>query len=123
MHAINLAGARIARHAARDAAWVAGSIGPLGVRVEPWGKTGLDEAQAIFAEQAAALAEGGVDLFVLETFRDVNEIGAAIRAIRAVSRRRSSPCSRRQRTATRSMARPRSSSGRSSRSSAPTCSA
>ena len=45
VHAINLAGARIARHAARDAAWVAGSIGPLGVRVEPWGKTGLDEAQ------------------------------------------------------------------------------
>ncbi|AMY09797.1 Bifunctional homocysteine S-methyltransferase/5,10-methylenetetrahydrofolate reductase [Luteitalea pratensis] len=87
VHAINLAGARIARHAARDAAWVAGSIGPLGVRVEPWGKTGLDEAQTIFAEQAAGLAEGGVDLFVLETFRDVNEIGAAIHAIRSVSDR------------------------------------
>jgi homocysteine S-methyltransferase len=86
VHAINLAGARIAKHAARDAAWVAGSIGPLGVRVEPWGKTGLDEAEAIFAEQAAGLAEGGVDLFILETFRDVNEIGAAIRAIRSVSR-------------------------------------
>ena len=85
VHAINLAGARIAKHAARDAAWVAGSIGPLGVRVEPWGKTGLDEAEAIFAEQAAGLAEGGVDLFILETFRDVNEIGAAIRAIRSVS--------------------------------------
>jgi methionine synthase I (cobalamin-dependent)/5,10-methylenetetrahydrofolate reductase len=85
--AINAAGARIARHAARDAAWVAGSIGPLGVRVEPWGKTGLDEAEAIFAEQAAGLADGGVDLFILETFRDVNEIGAAIRAIRSVSPR------------------------------------
>ena len=85
VHAINLAGARIARHAARDAAWVAGSMGPLGVRVEPWGKTGLDEAQEIFAEQARGLAEGGVDLFVLETFRDVNEIGAAIKAIRSVS--------------------------------------
>lgn len=82
--AINVAGARIARHAARDAAWVAGSMGPLGVRVEPWGKTGLDEAEAIFAEQAQGLADGGVDLFVLETFRDVNEIGAAIRAIRGV---------------------------------------
>ncbi len=87
VHAINLAGARIARHAARDGAWVAGSMGPLGVRVEPWGKTGLDEAQAIFAEQARGLAEGGVDLFVLETFRDVNEMGAAIRAIREVSHR------------------------------------
>ncbi len=87
VHAINLAGARIARHAARDAAWVAGSLGPLGVRVEPWGRTGLDEAQAIFAEQAAGLAEGGVDLFILETFRDVNEIGAAIHAIRSVSDR------------------------------------
>ena len=87
VHAINLAGARIARHAARDAAWVAGSIGPLGVRVEPWGRTGLDEAQDIFAEQARGLAEGGVDLFILETFRDVNEIGAAIKAIRSVSDR------------------------------------
>ncbi len=85
VHAINLAGARIARHAARDDAWVAGSMGPLGVRVEPWGRTGLDEAQDIFAEQAQGLAEGGVDLFVLETFRDVNEIGAAIKAIRSVS--------------------------------------
>lgn len=85
VHAINLAGARIARHAARDAAWVAGSMGPLGVRVEPWGKTGLDEAEVVFAEQARGLADGGVDLFVLETFRDVNEIGAAIRAIRSVS--------------------------------------
>ncbi len=84
VHAITLAGARIARHAARDDAWVAGSIGPLGVRVEPWGRTGLDEAEEIFAEQARGLAEGGVDLFVLETFRDVNELGAAIKAIRSV---------------------------------------
>ncbi len=85
VHAINVAGARIARHAARESAWVAGSIGPLGVRVEPWGKTGLDEAELVFAEQAAGLAEGGVDLFILETFRDVNELGAAIRAIRRIS--------------------------------------
>ncbi len=83
---INLAAARLARHAARDVAYVAGSIGPLGVRVEPWGKLGLDEAEEIFRAQAEALAEGGVDLFMLETFRDVSELGAAIRAIRAVSR-------------------------------------
>ena len=82
---INAEGARIARRAARGESYVAGAIGPLGVRVEPWGKTGLDEAEAWFAEQAAALAEGGVDLFILETFRDINELGAAIRGVRAVS--------------------------------------
>jgi homocysteine S-methyltransferase len=82
VRAINVAGARIARHAARDEAYVAGAIGPLGVRIEPWGRTGVDEAEAIFAEQAAALLEGPVDLFVLETFRDLNEIGAAIAAVR-----------------------------------------
>ncbi len=84
VHAINVQGARIARSAAKDQAWVAGAIGPLGIRIEPWGKTGVDEAQEYFAEQARALLEGGVDLFVLETFRDVNEIGAAIRGVRSV---------------------------------------
>jgi homocysteine S-methyltransferase len=82
--ALNSQGARIARHAARDAIYVAGSIGPLGIRIEPWGKTGVDEAEEILREQARALHEGGVDLFVLETFRDVNELGAAIRAVRSV---------------------------------------
>ncbi len=84
VHAINSQGAKIARHAARDNAYVAGAIGPLGIRVEPWGKTGIDEAEEYFREQARALVNGGVDLFVLETFRDVNEIGAAIRAVRSV---------------------------------------
>ena len=83
-YAINAAGARIARHAARDQVFVAGAIGPLGIRVEPWGKTGIDEAEDIFREQARGLLDGGVDLFVLETFRDVNEIGAAIRAVRSL---------------------------------------
>lgn len=82
---INVAAAKLARHAARDGAFVAGSMGPLGVRVEPWGKTGLDEAQDIFREQAAALADGGVDAFILETFRDVSELGAAIRGVREAS--------------------------------------
>ncbi len=84
VHAINAQGAKIARHAARDQVYVAGAIGPLGIRVEPWGKTGVDEAQELFREQARALVDGGVDLFILETFRDVNEIGAAIRAVRSV---------------------------------------
>src|SRR6187401_3564639 len=85
LHAINAQGARIARHAAREQAYVAGAIGPLGIRIEPWGKTGVDEARDYFREQALALAEGGVDLFILETFRDLNEIGAAIDAVRSVS--------------------------------------
>ena len=82
---INRSGAAIARRASRDRAYVAGAIGPLGIRIEPFGKTGVDEAEACFAEQAAALLEGGVDLFILETFRDVNEIGAAISAVRSLT--------------------------------------
>src|SRR4029079_866381 len=85
LRAINEQGARIARHAADDKVYGAGSIGPLGIRIEPWGKTGVDEAREFFREQAEALAAGGVDLFILETFRDLNEIGAAIEAVRSVS--------------------------------------
>ena len=85
VQAINREGAVIARRAIEKAgveAYVAGAMGPLGVRVEPWGKTGVDEAEEMFREQAQALLDGQVDLFVLETFRDLNEIGAAIAAIR-----------------------------------------
>src|SRR5919107_2154371 len=85
LHAINVQGAKIARHAAREQAYVAGAIGPLGIRIEPWGKTGVDEAEEYFREQVAGLLEGGVDLFVLETFHDMNEIAAAIRAVRGLS--------------------------------------
>jgi len=84
VHDINLAGARLAREVAGDAAYVAGAIGPLGVRIEPWGKTGVEEAREYFREQAAALVEGGVDLLILETFRDWNEAAAAVDAARAV---------------------------------------
>jgi methionine synthase I (cobalamin-dependent)/5,10-methylenetetrahydrofolate reductase len=81
---INREGARLARQAANGRAWVAGAIGPLGIRIEPWGKTGVDEAEAYFREQAQALLDGGVDLFVLETFRDANELGAAIEAVKSI---------------------------------------
>ena len=84
IHDINAEGARLARRAANGRAYVAGAIGPLGIRIEPWGKTGVDEAEAWFREQAQALVEGGVDLFILETFRDLNELGAAISAVRSV---------------------------------------
>src|SRR3954467_7751113 len=85
LHAINEQGAKIARHAADEKAYVAGSIGPLGIRIEPWGKTGVDEAREYFREQAQALEDGGVDLFTLLPFRALYEIGAAIDAVRSVS--------------------------------------
>src|SRR5690606_18776138 len=85
MAAINREGARLARRVAHDRAWVAGSLGPLGVRVEPWGRTSVAEAEAAFREQAEALAEGGVDLFILETFGSLAEIVAAVRGVRAAS--------------------------------------
>ena len=81
---INEAGARLARESARGSAYVAGAMGPLGLRIEPWGRMGRDEAQDVFREQAQALLDGGVDLFILETFRDLNEIGAAIAAVRSI---------------------------------------
>jgi homocysteine S-methyltransferase len=84
LHEINVEGARVARRAVGGQAYVAGAIGPLGIRIEPWGKTGKDEAEAYFREQAQALLEGGVDLFILETFRDLNEVSAAIAAVRSV---------------------------------------
>ena len=79
---INATAARLAREAAKDRAYVAGAIGPLGLRIEPYGPTSFDEAKEMFRSQAAALLEGGVDLFVVETFSDVSEIRQAIRAIR-----------------------------------------
>ena len=85
VHAINVQGVRLARHAARERVYVAGAVGPLGIRIEPWGKMGVDEAEEIYREQVAALVDGGVDLFILETFRDLNELGAALAAVRALS--------------------------------------
>ncbi|HEU4686791.1 MAG TPA: bifunctional homocysteine S-methyltransferase/methylenetetrahydrofolate reductase [Vicinamibacterales bacterium] len=81
---INQAGARLARDGAGGSAYVAGAIGPLGIRIEPWGRMGRDEAHEYFREQVQALLDGGVDLFILETFRDLNEIRAAIGAVRSV---------------------------------------
>jgi methionine synthase I (cobalamin-dependent)/5,10-methylenetetrahydrofolate reductase len=84
--AINIAGAKLAREAAKPFdGLVAGSVGPLGVRIEPLGKTSLDEAHAAFLEQIAALVEGGVDLIILETFGYLDEIRQAIRAARDVN--------------------------------------
>ena len=82
--AINIAAAKVAREAAGDSVLVAGAVGPLGVRLEPFGATSRDEARTIFAEQMGALKEGGADLFILETFSDLEELVQGILAARDV---------------------------------------
>jgi len=84
---INAAGVRIAREAVAHLkekqageAWVAGAIGPLGVRLEPLGKTSLDEAREAFIEQMSALVKGGVDLLIVETMPAMNEARVALEA-------------------------------------------
>jgi homocysteine S-methyltransferase len=84
---INAAGVKLARQAVdhlqekqAGTAYVAGSIGPLGVRLEPLGKTGLDEARAAFAEQILALADAGVDMLIIETMPALNEAREALLA-------------------------------------------
>jgi methionine synthase I (cobalamin-dependent)/5,10-methylenetetrahydrofolate reductase len=93
---INIAGVRLARECVnqiRDKqaceAFVAGAIGPLGVRLEPLGKVGLDEARAAFEQQIRALVEGGpgvgADLLVIETMTSLAEAEQAILAARTVA--------------------------------------
>jgi methionine synthase I (cobalamin-dependent)/5,10-methylenetetrahydrofolate reductase len=83
---INSAGVHLAREAAKSYdVWVAGSVGPLGIRIEPLGKTSFEEARSAFREQIAALVEGGVDLLIMETFGYVEELHQAIAAARDVS--------------------------------------
>ncbi len=83
---INIAAAKIANEAVGENQYVAGAIGPLDLRIEPYGPTSFDEAKDMFSEQISALLEGGVDLFVLETFSDLAEIQQAIRAIKILSK-------------------------------------
>ena len=83
--AINQAGVRLARETAKEAAFVAGSVGPLGVRIEPLGPTSFAEARAMFREQVDALLEAGVDLLILETFGNLNELREAVRAAHEAS--------------------------------------
>jgi homocysteine S-methyltransferase len=79
---INRVAAELARAAAGDRASVVGAIGPLGLRLEPFGPTSRDEARDRFRRQVDGLLAGGVDGFVLETFSDIEEIHAALRAVR-----------------------------------------
>src|SRR5437762_126914 len=82
VRAYNVAGARLARQAAGDEVWVAASVGPTGLVPGVATEAELALAAATFAEQVAALVEGGIDLFVLETFRHLDEIRIAIDAAR-----------------------------------------
>jgi homocysteine S-methyltransferase len=80
----NRAGACLAREVAGDDLYVAGAVGPLGIRLEPLGPTSGAEARAAFREQITALIEGGVDLILIETMMDLNEAHQALLAAREV---------------------------------------
>jgi methionine synthase I (cobalamin-dependent)/5,10-methylenetetrahydrofolate reductase len=82
---INRKGVILAREAAGGNAYVGGSMGPLGVEIEPWGEISLEQVFEAFAEQAGCLAMAGVDLFILETIQDIREMEQAIRAVRSIS--------------------------------------
>lgn len=82
--AINTKAAQLAREAAGEYRLVSGAVGPLGVRLEPYGPTGKDEARGLFREQMLALKAGGADCFLLETFTDLEELEQAILAAREV---------------------------------------
>jgi homocysteine S-methyltransferase len=84
---INQAGVRIAKEVARDQAFVAGAIGPLGVRLEPLGAVSFAEARELYSEQVTALVEAGVDLLIFETFRDLDELREAVLAAREAAGR------------------------------------
>ncbi|MFO7866242.1 MAG: bifunctional homocysteine S-methyltransferase/methylenetetrahydrofolate reductase [Candidatus Aminicenantes bacterium] len=82
IQAINYQGAEIARQTAGENIYVAGSIGPLGERLEPWGVLSEEEAREIYQEQAKPLIDGGVDFLSLETFSDLHLIQQAILGIK-----------------------------------------
>ena len=81
----NKRAAEIAREAAGANVLVAGAVGPLGVRIEPFGATSREEARGLFREQMHALLEGGADCFLLETFGYLVEIEQALAAARELS--------------------------------------
>ncbi len=80
--AVNRAAAEIARRVAGEEIAVGGSIGPTGSVLEPYGELTFAEAKEAFAEQVRALAAGGVDYFIVETMSDLEEMRAAIEAVR-----------------------------------------
>ncbi len=84
------AGVSLAREEARGGAWIAGALGPLGVALEPYGRVTRKAAQEAFRESIDALIESGVDLLILETFGNVEELLAAVEAAKEARSRASS---------------------------------
>jgi homocysteine S-methyltransferase len=84
VYEINKRGAEIAKGVAKEQALVAGSVGPLGVSIEPLGKLSYEEAKDAFKEQVKGLLDGGADLIILETFSSIPELIQAIRAVKEV---------------------------------------
>ncbi|HPG38727.1 MAG TPA: bifunctional homocysteine S-methyltransferase/methylenetetrahydrofolate reductase [bacterium] len=82
---INKRGAELARSAALNNQYIAGSIGPLGLSLRPFGNLDPEEAMEAYICQAEGLLAGGVDLFILETFRNIDELAIAIRAVKKIS--------------------------------------
>lgn len=84
---VNRAGVKVARDAREISGkpvFVAGSIGPVGQPLTPVGRITPQQAFDAFKEQAEGLLEGGVDLFIVETFSDLTEITQAVKAVRSV---------------------------------------
>ena len=77
------AGVALARKEAGSSVLVAGSIGPLGVRLAPYGRVKPEQAESAFREQASLLLQSGADLILIETMSDVDEALAALRSARA----------------------------------------
>lgn len=82
---IVFAGSRIAREVAGEKAFVAGSIGPLGVQIEPLGPISREESQEFFAEIIKPMVDGGIDLLIFETFINLDELKQAVVSARKLT--------------------------------------
>ncbi len=85
VYEINKRGAELAREAADNKLYVAGSLGTLGIPLKPLGNADKEQAENAFKRQVEGLLAGGVDLFILETFQDLEELTIALRAVKALS--------------------------------------
>jgi homocysteine S-methyltransferase len=85
LYDIVFAGAKIAREVAGEKSLVAGSVGPLGVQIEPLGPISREEAQEYFSEIIKPLLDGGVDLLIFETFINLDELKQAVISARKIT--------------------------------------
>ncbi len=85
LYDINFQGAKLAKEAAGDKSWVAGAVGPLGIRIEPLGPTSRQEANEAFKEHIKPLIDGGIDLLIFETFIYPEELIIAVDAAKELT--------------------------------------